>query len=171
MKISALLVIACIVVAPAANAELYRWTDDQGVLHFSDVKPEGRDCETHAEIKDIKRQNGSSPVYSPITARCTAVGAAGKNLDVAKIFCKAFGESGVESVDVDQTIMAVRFSRPLYLGIRLRPDKDLLLKTTARKFMEASGQRVVTVWYYVGQERVAEANYSIWSGQFKIQWN
>jgi len=170
MKAPAILIAAFCLALPASSttADIYTWTDANGVEHLSDRKPVGQQHETRV-TSDRKATATVTPAH-PIAARCVAKGSDDKDLGVATVFCKAFGDSGVERVQIDETIMQVTLSPSLYLGIRMRPDRDLLLKRMARKFMEVSRHDVVTAWYYVGRERVAEVEYRIWSGDFEVAW-
>ena len=67
MKIYRLLVVFLVffLVSPLSSAEIYKWVDDKGVVHFSDRPPSNSSEEPEdqqASSSDSKPQNNSSPV-------------------------------------------------------------------------------------------------------------
>jgi len=46
--------------ADAQAKEMYRWTDENGVVHFSDIKPEGQDVQSQA-IPQGQTPQGNNP--------------------------------------------------------------------------------------------------------------
>ena len=58
-----LIVMFCITVGYPAEAqakELYRWTDENGVVHFTDTKPEGQEVQTQT-ISEEQSPQGDNP--------------------------------------------------------------------------------------------------------------
>jgi hypothetical protein len=64
--------------AVAQAADLYKWTDDKGVLHYSDTPPPG-----HADATRVRVKSGVSDESAP-PAAATAVAEADKPKDAAK---------------------------------------------------------------------------------------
>jgi hypothetical protein len=53
MRLLALLLVACTLAAPVAAQQLYRWTDDRGVVHYTDrPPPEGQQFETRSIVRE-----------------------------------------------------------------------------------------------------------------------
>ncbi len=67
MLLSAGVIIAFLLAtAPTSAKELYRWTDEKGVTHYSDTKPEGVDFERRAVTADPVRSG--APAAAPAVA-------------------------------------------------------------------------------------------------------
>jgi len=75
------LVAVCGLTAVAQAAELYKWTDDKGVLHYSDTPPPG-----HTDATKIRVQSGVSDEAPPAAsnANTNAVADADKPKDASK---------------------------------------------------------------------------------------
>ncbi len=72
------LVAAFGLIAVAHAADLYKWTDDKGVLHYSDTPPPG-----HADATRVRVKSGVSDESAPPPA-ATAVAEADKPKEAAK---------------------------------------------------------------------------------------
>lgn len=66
MRLRRIFTIAALFAAGAASAQVYKWVDENGVVHFSDTPREG------AELVDVPR---SPPRPAPVQARPTPAGA------------------------------------------------------------------------------------------------
>lgn len=66
--------------APLVGAELYKWTDENGVTHYSDKAPEGREVEQRALPKEADSPPpAEAPKTAPDSARCQTLR---RNLEV-----------------------------------------------------------------------------------------
>ena len=59
--ISALLPIACLLSVPVWAQQMYKWTDENGVVHFSETPPQGQDAEV-SNIPEGAQPMGQAPM-------------------------------------------------------------------------------------------------------------
>jgi hypothetical protein len=52
-------------VAVAQEKQMYQWTDENGVVHFSDQRPAGQDVTVHDIEPDPAPQDGAAPAQTP----------------------------------------------------------------------------------------------------------
>ncbi len=67
-----LLTLIAIVAMPAAAQQLYRWKDENGVVHYADQAPAGREFETRNFVSDPEPPAAASVVEQtpPPNSRC-----------------------------------------------------------------------------------------------------
>ena len=65
-------VLALVLVATVARADVYSWTDDDGVQHFTNIKPHRRQMEEGPRQRAAEGQQGAAPQRCP---RCDKVAA------------------------------------------------------------------------------------------------
>lgn len=75
-------VLASAISHAAYAAEVYKWTDKDGVVHFSDIKPPSAESQT-IDMQDTPGQTGYSPP-APAAATPDEGDAAGQTLTVAQ---------------------------------------------------------------------------------------
>lgn len=78
IRIACLSGLVALLMCPDADAQVYKWTDKQGRVHYSDTKPEGVESEEVSErLRDAVSTYSSGPVtYSPAVSESTYVAAA-----------------------------------------------------------------------------------------------
>jgi hypothetical protein len=87
----------------AAAADVYKWTDDKGVVHYGDAPPEGF-ASTRIEVRE-------APAPTPVAEPSTAPGAAEaaktaaatntSNCDLARRNLEVFGSAAAVTMDRD----------------------------------------------------------------------
>ncbi len=64
VMIAAMFSMACLFSAPAWAQQMYKWTDENGVVHFSETPPQGQDAEV-SDIPEGAQPMGQAPMSEP----------------------------------------------------------------------------------------------------------
>lgn len=108
-----ILALACLAGAPALAADVYKWTDDQGQVHYSDQPPLNREAELIAAPGRASPAAATRPAAGPTEAAATetAAEAAGEHCEVARDNLALLEDESIEEFRRDD-------------GDAFRPDAD-----------------------------------------------
>ena len=65
LTVAALFPLACLLSGPAWAQQMYKWTDEDGVVHFSETPPEGQDAEA-SDIPAGAQPMGQADMSAPV---------------------------------------------------------------------------------------------------------
>jgi hypothetical protein len=66
LTIAALFPLACLLAGPAWAQQMYKWTDENGVVHFSETPPEGQEAQA-SDIPKGAQPMGQADMSAPVS--------------------------------------------------------------------------------------------------------